>query len=599
MTARGSWALAVVLLALTTIAYAPVRGYPYVQDAHRAVQANPVVERGSVTEIFAADYWKDTGSPTHTLYRPITVLSFALERKLLGRLDPGVSHLVNVGLHAATAWLLCLLARALGLRPLGATAAALGFAVHPLLLQAVANVVGRADLLVALFGLGAALAWVGEPKTARGERARTWGAAALSFLALASKEIGIAIPALLVALEGLRLAPRARRRAALERLARFAPLALAVLVYLHLRTLAIGEFPGAQPVAEEDSVLVRLAGQARWATVLAMAARYAALFAWPARMSADYSGAAIPAEPQLLALAPLAGLLILSILGAIALRPWLQSTGTLARAASAGAWLTLLPYAVVGNLVVLNAAGFAERMLYVPATGACLLLGIGLEALRGRVPPPARRAAGRIAVVLVALVVVAGVWRTRRALPMWQSGRALFEHARSATPRSLTANLERAARLEAEGRLDEALDAWRSVTAFSPGYGGAWMSTGVVLARLGRFEEAEAALRRSVRLRPDLGEARTNLALVLVARGALADAERELRRALLLDASQVRAAAQLAHLRFDAGRYAEAARLYRGCVELGREDLRERWREAADRAARAAGPGLDPPPPRY
>ena len=599
---RGAGAALAAIVALAAIAYAPVRGFPYVQDAYQAVQRNPVVERGNFAEIFASDYWKDTVSSTHTLYRPVTVLSFALERTLLGRLDSAVSHLVNVALHAGTTWLLFLLARALGLGALGAAASALVFAVHPLLLQAVANVVGRADLLVALFGVAAALVWVrGAEPTPRAsspdapDRARSWGAAALTFLALASKEIGVAIPALLVALEGARIGSRAPRRTALLRLAPFAPIALAVLVYLHLRTLAIGEFPGAQPVAEEDNVLAGLDGEARWATALAMLARYAALFLWPARSSPDYSGTAIPVEPKLVALAPLVGLMTLSILVALALRPWLRACSAPARAASAGGWLTLLPYAVVGNLVVLNAAGFAERMVYVPATGACLLLGIGLEAGVRLFPAPTRSVARHVAVGLVALAVVGGVWSTRRSVPMWESGRALFEHARRVKPRSLRAGLERATRLEAEGRLDEALDAWRSLTEVAPGYGGAWMSTGVVLARLGRLAEAEDALRRSVALRPEVGEARMNLALVLAARGARDEAERELRRALLLDPALVEAAAQLAHLRFDSGRYAEAARLYRGCVELGREDLRARWREAEERAARAARSDVDSP----
>jgi protein O-mannosyl-transferase len=579
---REAWAALAAIVALAVLAYAPVHRFPYVQDAYAAVQTNPVVERASIREILASDYWKDTTAPTHTLYRPLTVLSFALERRTLGHLDPGVSHGVNVALHAGVAWLLFLLARVLGVGRLGSASSALVFVVHPLLLQTVANVVGRADVLVALFGLAAALVWLRRPATAWGERGRVWGTAALALLALASKEIGIAVPPLVVVL-GLDRAP-ASRRPVWRRLAPYAPLALAVLVYLHARTLAIGEFPGAQPIAREDSVLVGLAPHARWATTLSMAARYAWLFVWPARSSPDYSGTAIPVEPTLLALRPLAGLAILIGLAWIAVR-------SRARAASAGAWLALLSYAVVGNLVVLNAAGFAERMLYVPAAGACLLLGAGLEASTARVPARSRNAARRIALLLVALLVVCGTAWTRHTLPMWGSGRALFEHARAVTPRSLRAALERATRLEAQGQLDDALDAWRELAEIAPEYGGAWMSTGVLLARLDRLAEAEDALRRSIALAPEVGEARMNLGLVLVARGRREAGDRELRRALLLDPSLVKAAAQLAHLRFDAGRYADAARLYRQCVERGREDLRARWREAEMRARSAGSPG--------
>jgi tetratricopeptide (TPR) repeat protein len=564
------------LVALAALAYAPVRRYPYVQDAYAAVQTNPVVERASPREIFTSDYWKDTPSPTHTLYRPVTVLSFALERVVVGRLDPGVSHGVNVALHAIVAWLLFLLARALRVRTLGASAAALVFAAHPLLLQAVANVVGRADLLVAFFGLAATLVWVREARTPWAERARAWGSAALVLLALFSKEIAIAIPPLLLLFQPRRAA-HARALPLWRKLAPVAPLALALLLYLHARTIAIGEFPGEQPVAREDSVLIGLAGQASWATALGMVSRYAALFLWPARSSPDYSGTAIPVEPSLLAARPLAGLAIL----ACAL--WIALRGR-DRAASLGASLALLSYAIVGNLLVLNAAGFAERMLYVPAAGICLTLGAGLALAASGI------VVRRAATIVLLLVVVLGVTWTRRSVPMWESGLALFERTRVVAPRSLRGNLERATRLEAQGQFDDALAAWRELTEIEPNYGGAWRSMGVLLARNHRFAEAETALRRAIALDPQIGETRLNLGLVLVARGERGAAERELRRALLLDSSLVRAAAQLAHLRFDAGRYAEAARLYRQCVERGRDDLVPRWHEAEARALTAARP---------
>jgi len=590
---RSAGLLLVVLAVLAGVAYGGVWRYPYVQDAYHVVQTNPVVERGDWLEIFTSDYWKGTVSPTHTLYRPITILSFALERKLVGRPAAAVSHVVNVALHAATAFVLLLLARAVGVGSVGAPAAALLFCVHPLLLQAVANVAGRADLLAALFGLGAVLCWVrlrpvagsGAGSVAR-ERGRAWGTAGLTFLALASKEIGIAVPAMLAAVELVHGSPGSRTWRA--RLAPLAPSVLATLVYLHLRTVVIGEFPGEQPVAPEDNVLVGLTWAPRVATTLAMAGRYAALLAWPARLSPDYSGSAIPVEPALLAKWPLVGFTLLTILGLLAVWPSiLRVRGGLVRAASTGSWICLLSYAVVGNLLVVNAAGFAERMMYVPAAGALLLVGVAIETFASPRRESMRGAVRRVVGALVATTVVVGAWHTWRLVPMWRTGNALSEQALRAAPRSLRASLARAGRLEQEGRLPEALAAWQYVTAISPDYPGGWMSTGVVLARIGRLDEAEAALRHAIALRPEVGDPSVHLGRVLVTRGRRPEAEREFRRALLLDPGLVDAAEQLAHLWFDSGRYAAAARLYRGCVEFGREDLRPRLREATARAATA------------
>jgi hypothetical protein len=106
-------------------AYAPTIDYPYLQDAVQAVKTNPVVARGDLGEIFTSHYWKATSSPAPNLYRPVTVLSFAMERKLTGgRPDPRVSRVINIVLHDLTAVLLFLYVRRLrgGLFAAGAAA---------------------------------------------------------------------------------------------------------------------------------------------------------------------------------------------------------------------------------------------------------------------------------------------------------------------------------------------------------------------------------------------------------------------------------------------------------------------------------------------
>jgi len=592
------------ILVLSLAAYAPSLQFKYVQDSFHAVKINPVVERGDVGEIFTSDYWKDTISLARTLYRPVTVLSFAVERGATGEADPRISHLINVLLHAGVAFLLFLFARRIGAGEFVATVAAGVFAVHPLLSQAVVNVVGRADLLAVLFSLAAltSFSFAGRDPAASEpgpviRRLGAWGTGLLVFAALGSKEVGVAVILLMLVFDLLfRFPTRANDRAWwMDRVGAWTPSVIGIVAYLHLRTIAIGDFPGWQRLAAEDNVLVGLDGVARLATALAMLARYVGLLFWPRGMSPDYSGSVIGRESSLLAPLPWVGLVALVILVGLAVRPLVnrvlrRRSSPFDRSVSFGGWLFLAPYLLIGNLLVLNAAGFAERLIYFSATGFCCLLGLGLDRALSWFPAARRTSVRWGTVGLVSIVLVAGIVQTRRVSSMWATHDGMFAYALKVAPRSLRANLARAGNLEAEGRYAEALAAYEWINEIAPDYGGAWLSRGVLLAREGDLAEGERSLRRAVDARPGVGEVHMNLGLVLLHRGDRKGAEREFRRGLLLNPGLVKAAAQLGHILFQSGRYAEAAHFYDGCVRLGREDLKANLREARARATVSGTP---------
>ncbi|KAE8747440.1 hypothetical protein FOCC_FOCC005771 [Frankliniella occidentalis] len=128
----------------------------------RAVVRNPDVRGGqSAWLAFGHDFW---GTPlgsagSHGSYRPLAVLSLRANAYLAGGLRPRAFHLVNAQLHALCSWLVARLSRRLG-PPAAWPAAALLFAVHPVHCEAVAGIVGRADLLAAALALLALLAFL-------------------------------------------------------------------------------------------------------------------------------------------------------------------------------------------------------------------------------------------------------------------------------------------------------------------------------------------------------------------------------------------------------------------------------------------------------
>ena len=113
------------------------------------------------TSLLTNDFW---GTPlvhsgSHKSFRPVCTATFRLNY-LLGELNPYGYHLVNVALHTlATVLFLLLCLHLFGGKLAVSSFAALLFAVHPIHCEAVAGVVGRADVLACVFFLLASLCY--------------------------------------------------------------------------------------------------------------------------------------------------------------------------------------------------------------------------------------------------------------------------------------------------------------------------------------------------------------------------------------------------------------------------------------------------------
>lgn len=528
----GPLVAAAVLAAAVFASHLPLLDAGYVQDDHVAVEGNAIVESGAASAIIASSYWEAARGGDRSLYRPVTVASFALERAVAGGARPPVSHAINLILHAAVCWIVFSIAVRCGVDPTAALLAALLFAVTPSKSEAVANVVGRSELLAALFTLGSVRLAL-EP----GVRSAAWGAACCMLLACASKETGLsALPLVAyVALDG-----RSWRDAS----GLVAPSLLAAVVFVVLRTRALLAFFPAQIVPAVDNPLVLQHGVPYVATALGLVAWYARIVLFPFGLANDYSGASIPIEGSLLAARPAIGVAILAAL------LW---TATRGRVAALFVAITLLPYLLVSNLLVPVGAIFAERFLYLPTAGLSLLAALAIDKL-GR----------KARVIAIAAVAILGVSMFARSLD-WKDDVTIFAATARHNPKSQKAALWL-------GKFDDAIESW-------PDSAAAWHDKGVALAKNGDLRGAESALRKAVRLEPTRPASQLNLGLVLHRSRELDAAERELQKAVLLDPDNPRGFAALGHVRYEAGQFAGAADAYRRAVALGRTDLLPRLRE--------------------
>ena len=120
-----------------------------------------------LSNLLTNDFWgtplSHTGS--HKSYRPLCSLTFKLNAIWSG-LNPYGFHLVNVLLHCIATFLFVALARThFPKSKLKVIVSSLAFALHPIHTEAVAGIVGRADILAAIFFMAALLSFDVHMKT--------------------------------------------------------------------------------------------------------------------------------------------------------------------------------------------------------------------------------------------------------------------------------------------------------------------------------------------------------------------------------------------------------------------------------------------------
>lgn len=365
-------------------------------------------------------YWYTTGH----LYRPLTTLLFALEW-IPSHGSPAVFHAVNIAWHAVASALVARLA----LRwwpPLAAAAAGCIFAIHPVHVEAVANIVGASELVCAVALVGLTLVVLELPRAASTtpSRERLLAIGVLAAAATASKEVGVVAPivawaaAWLVAGVGDPREQSARARAWRWTWPITVAAAAGVALLLAVRILILDALAGDKPHA------AFLAATPWQATALALASlpRAVGLMLVPQLPRPDYSPTeAALAHPDAI-LVVLGGALVVAGIAVIVAHVRRPTPWTFAGV------FTVATLAPVSNLIVRTGVVVAERTLYSPSVGVALVYGAALA-----IAWQTRRwvivgLAGALAAVALVLTVT--------TVPIWHDSPTVFAAMRARAPES-------------------------------------------------------------------------------------------------------------------------------------------------------------------
>ena len=374
---RSAVAPYILILLLAVLLYSQTLFHELVWDDPLLLPSHPLLrEPWNLPALFTSTYWPNAESVG---YRPFTIWTFALNyglNDLIGRLpfDPVGFHVVNVLLHAAVGWILFRFLASLDLAYWLRLAAALLFVAHPIHTEAGAAIVGRAEILTALFGL-LFLSW-------HRQRRYLLLPVVVLLLTLWSKESGIAFLGIAVLVDMLyRHAPghtlptgRTNGRSPQHPrwpLWHYAAYGAAVGVWLLQRTVTIAGRTASFPLL--DNPLVDASLLERVLTAARVQLDYLRLQLLPVGLSSDYSYNQIPAistptDPRVVGFA-----MVLVVAFVLAWRLW-RTQPVIA--------LGVLGYAVLfaptSNFVLVIGTVMGERLAYSPSLLFCLLLGYSL-----------------------------------------------------------------------------------------------------------------------------------------------------------------------------------------------------------------------------
>ncbi len=528
---------------------------------------NPLLrDLKTLPEALLGPYWVGKYAVGLGLWRPGVLGLFGLEWALWGDIPVGY-HVVNVLLHGGvTVLVVLLLGRFLPVS--AAFLAGLIFAVHPVHVEVVANVVGQAELLAAFFFLLACLFIQGTATKMHPGRL----ALVLLFFALAvlSKESAITLPGVVLLLDSSDVDLRVRDVGSYLRKRWHLYLGLVLVAggvlfgrYLVLGTVASAYPPFGAHILEEVPRI--------W-TVTASWPHIFRLMFFPKDLVSDYGPAVIPVFfgwnlENMLGVGLVLGTLLFSI---FSWRKGLMSPDRLSgRTVGWGVVWFVITLSPTANVLFLSGILLAERTLYLPSVGFVAAAAWLLMALHRERPALAK------GMVLAALCLLA--LRSWTRTPAWKSNLDAFHILGEEHPESGRAQWALGDTYFFVGRNSDAFRAYSAAIGISRSPYSVLLDLGRSMMLLGHNQAAEVLLKFAWEDRPEGEVAPGLLANVYNNLARYPEAERAARASLALDPDQGTQFHLLSLALEGQGRLEEARDARKEAILHGEGDHWEQW----------------------
>ena len=394
------------------------------------------------------------------VYRPVTTLSYAIDYSIW-KLNTFGYHLVNVFFHSFNSILLLILLYAIFEDIWIAVFASLFFALHPVQTEVVSWISGRSSVLFLFFYLSALILYI---------RGKILPSLALFAASLFSKEMAVTLPLLLIAYD----AHFPKGVSVTRRAIKYLPYFVLVAAFILIRAL----------------VLKRVSqcgwwGDSPYYTFLCMAVSfldYIKVLALPIGQCAFYITNIYTTvfHPKVLLGLVLLAISLLSV--PIAFRKYRRASFFIC-------WffITILP---VSNIVPLKAFT-AERFLYIPSIGFCVLLAMLLNKQKKAV-----------ATALAVAIVVTYSVLTMRRNEDWKDPVLLAKSIIKVSPQNSWAYTCLGSAYLGDEKYPDAEKALKKALALSRDYSSPMTALGFCYLKLEKYEDGIKVLSESLKLDP-------------------------------------------------------------------------------------------------
>ncbi len=463
---------------LIFLAYGQTLLGDFVFDDRNIVDRQPILS--DLTQLYktlALNYW-DSG-----LYRPVAMASYAFNYIIFGQ-SPWSFHLVNLILYALSVWLIALILEKLFDDKLLSYLAALIFLALPIHTEAVANIVGRTEILALFFSL--LVFWELIREEIVWWRVGIWFA-----LALGSKETAVAAAPIALLIIYLKEKSLFTRETLLKYLRPTLSLLAGGVLYFSARWLVLGKAHFLKAVTTiVENPLMFVSAKERIATALKILTMYLQKIFWPFNLCSNYSYNQIPAVKNFFSAEVLIGAAFLFLL-TVGIFIFRKRSPALFLASA----IFLFSFLPVSNLFFPIGTIAGERLMYFPSVGICLFLAWLILKICRLAPP--KFFEYTFWIMALAPIIFYGILSYQRAWN-WLTEKKLFTNAAQCAPQSVLSRTNLGAVYYLDGDIARAKEEWLLANKIYDGYPKAINDMGLIYWKEGNKNEARKYFLRAL-----------------------------------------------------------------------------------------------------
>ena len=492
-------------------------------------------------------------------YRPVATLSYYLIYAIAG-LNPFFYHLLSVILHIVNVVLVYLLFNLILKHRFTALIAGLLFACHPALTEAVDCISYNEDLLAAVFFLLAFLYYLKSSTNGLISNIISYGLSLFFFLlGLLSKEMAITLPAIILLYDVSLKNGVDKKSFSLQLILKnikvrglFYGGYLAVsLLYLSIRFFVLYH-PQESIKPFYGNLFERII------FLPAHIFSFIKLAFFPVNLTADY---VFSYPHHFFAASNLIGFLFVAGLAVGSVFIFKYSRGIFF-----GIWWFFITLFPVYNIIPIYNP-FAERFLYIPLIGYCLLVAMAFNTLMNKRLSETVPVKVLSSVAIIALLSFYAMITIARNLD-WKDSLTLWSKTVITSPDSSIAHGSLGRAYQDLGRLEEAIREYKKAIEIFPNNYKAYYNLGVLYDGQGALKEAVANYKRTIAINPAFIDAQFNLGNIYHNQGLLEEAIQQYRKVTELDPTDFEARNNLGVAYARQGKFDQAIAQWEKVLEI-------------------------------